>query len=413
MVRLADVCACVRRLHPDLQARVSQDTLKKYKDAIDPFLMYLQTHLDPLLEEVEDLDQMLLEFRTEFDLSRSKHTLLVAAVEFYMPHTKGKLLLSREALRGRTNADDIRHTVPLPKECAHLLAAHHASQGHLHLGAAVLVQQCSGLRPSELLGIRANHVFIPMHLVDEAKISIRLGGVVSTKVKREQCVLIHWQESPLVCKLLRWLVQSAVTEDAKLFSFGYGYYNQSFKLAEQHFGLQAGWTAHSGRAGFATDLIVRGLPVSVVQSRGRWLSETSFRCYVDVIGSLDTKARVDAKGLWAEALWCTEHAELYFSAVLSIHAKEAQLPRAHVIASRPQTERKPVPDSSTTLRVDPMGEAQVARRRTQQDPSSSSTQAAVSTSSSVGFNSSSFKGQCKGKGRGRLLSKTAKGSIFD
>jgi hypothetical protein len=103
-----------------------------------------------------------MEFRTEYELSRSKHTLLVAAVEFFFPHLKGKMLLCREALRGRTNADHIRHTITLPKECAHVLAAHHASSGHYRLGAAVLPQQCAGLRPTELLGIRGDHVFIPV-----------------------------------------------------------------------------------------------------------------------------------------------------------------------------------------------------------------------------------------------------------
>ena len=196
-----------------------------------------------------------MEFRTEYELSRSKHTLLVAAVEFFFLHLKGKMLLCREALRGRTNADHIRHNVTLPKECAHVLAAHHASSGHYRLGAAVLPQQCAGLRPTELLGIRGDHVFIPV-LKRGAKAPSGWWSVVSTKVKREQCVLIQVDGSPLVCKLLRWLVDTAA-DDGRLSSLGYSLY-KSFKLAEQHFGLQAGRTAHSGRAGFATSLFVQG-----------------------------------------------------------------------------------------------------------------------------------------------------------
>ena len=212
----------------------------------------------PRFEQPEDVDLLLMEFRTEYELSRSKHTLLVAAVEFFFPHLKGKMLLCREALRGRTNADHIRHTITLPKECAHVLAAHHASSGHYRLGAAVLPQQCAGLRPTELLGIRGDHVFIPV-LKRGAKVPSGWWSVVSTKVKREQCVLIQVDGSPLVCKLLnllRWLVDTAA-DDGRLSSLGYSFYN-SFKLAEQHFGLQAGRTAHSGRAGFATNLFVQG-----------------------------------------------------------------------------------------------------------------------------------------------------------
>ena len=83
--------------------------------------------------------------------------------------------------------------------------------------------------------------------------------VVSTKVRREQSVLVCYSEFPFVCKLLEWLVKST-TPGGKIFGFGYSTYNNSFKLAEQHFRLQVGWTAHSGRAGFATDLIVKGIP---------------------------------------------------------------------------------------------------------------------------------------------------------
>ena len=97
MVSLADVCSCVRRLHPDLRSRVSPDTLIKYKAVVDEFVTYLQQRFDLVMEQPEDLDLLLLEFRTEAELSKSKRNLLVAAVEFFLPHVKGKLIYSREA----------------------------------------------------------------------------------------------------------------------------------------------------------------------------------------------------------------------------------------------------------------------------------------------------------------------------
>ena len=378
--------------------------------------MYLQNRFDISLEGPEDVDLLLLEFRTEFELTRSKHTLLVAALEFFMPHLKGKMILSREALRGRTNVDQIKHTIPLPCEAAHLIAAWHTSEGRYRMGAAVLVQHSTGLRPSELLGIQTDHVFIPLGLVGTAKVSIRLGSVVSTKVKREQNVLVCYSEFPFVCKLLDWLVKST-SSGSKIFGFGYSTYNNSFKLAEQHFRLQVGWTAHSGRAGFATDQIVKGVPFSTVQARGRWLSENSFRCYIDVVGSLDTKARVSARGLWEEAVWCQQNISRYFAPVLA----HGPSPKAHSLAgtnaaSRFEAQRESVPFAPSTRPFQCVGETKVERARTVKahgqctggDKTSDNSENNHGASSAYPrpFNS-------KGKGRGRLLPKAAKGSIFD
>ena len=83
MVKLADICACVRRLHPDLQARVAPETLTKFRDAMEPFKVYLQNQYDLALKDPEDVDMLLMDFRTEFELTRSKQVLLVAAVGFF------------------------------------------------------------------------------------------------------------------------------------------------------------------------------------------------------------------------------------------------------------------------------------------------------------------------------------------
>ena len=416
MVKLADICSCIKRLHPDLQQRVSPDTLRTYKEALDPFLMYLQNRYDITLEEPEDVDLLLLEFRTEFELTRSKHTMLVAALEFFMPHLKGKMILSREALRGRTNVDQIKHTIPLPCEAAHLIAAWHTSEGRYRMGAAVLVQHSTGLRPSELLGIQADHVFIAAGLVGTSKISIRLGSVVSTKVKREQNVLVCLSEFPFVCKLLQWLVKST-SAGGKIFGFGYSLYNNSFKLAEQHFRLQVGWTAHSGRAGFATDLIVKGVPFSTVQARGRWLSENSFRCYINVIGSLDTKARVSARGLWEEAIWCQQNIDRYFVPVLAyVPPQKAHRLSGHDATSGSETQRKSISSSSSTRPFERLGEEEVARSRAGKTAGNSADWFKASIDSELNHRATSADPKPinrKGKGRGRLLPKAVKGSIFD
>lgn len=410
MVSLADLCSCVRRLHPDLKSRVSPDTLIRYKSCMDEFVAYLQQRFDLVMEQPEDLDLLLLEFRTEAELTKSKHNLLVAAVEFFLPHVKGKLVYSREALKGRANVEAVHHTIPLPQDCAFLLATFHASRGLPRLATAVLLQQGTGLRPSELLGIRCNHVFIPDRLSEVQRVSIRLGVEVSTKVKREQFVLVDLQEQQVVFRLLEWLVDSTASED-RFFPFSYSYYNNSFKLAEQHFRLQVGWTAHSGRAGFATDRVARGVPAAEVQALGRWLSDSSFRCYIDVVGSLSIQAKVSSKGLANTALWCRVHALKYFEPWLHDQKEQGRFHReAH--ATRLEKEGEPVLDSSGSRGPVFLSETQVARRSTArtygaQTSSSSSVQPTASNQCENRVNS---KG--KGKGRGRLMGRSKKGSIF-
>ena len=118
MMTLSQVCGCVKRLHPDLRQRVKDDTFLKYQKAFNAFTDYLQRQYDLVLTSPEDLDLLLMEYRTEADLTRAQHVLLVASAEFFLPHVKGKLLVSREALRGRATAEPVKHTVPLTWECA-------------------------------------------------------------------------------------------------------------------------------------------------------------------------------------------------------------------------------------------------------------------------------------------------------
>lgn len=98
----------------------------------------------------------------------------------------------------------------------------------------------------------------------------------------------------------------------RLFPFSYTTYNNSFGLAEEHFGLTLNLTAHSGRAGFATSRIMEGADPTVVQKAGRWRSETSFRTYIDVAGSLRTRTQVEASSHMQAAKWCQQHLLDYF-----------------------------------------------------------------------------------------------------
>ncbi len=309
MVTLAEVCSCVRRMHADLRQRVNEDTLVNYQRAFTAFTDYLQRRYDVLLASAEDLDQLLMEYRTEAELSRSQHVVLVASTEFFLPHVKGRLTYSREALKGRASAEPVKHTVPLTFECALLFAAYHASAGRARMGAAVLIQHSTGLRPSELLSLKPEHVHLP--LTRTSAITVRLGATYSTKVKREQYILVDPVEQAVAYSLLARLCIITPVQQ-RLFPFGYSVYNMSFKHAEGHYGLSLGTTAHSGRAGFATHLVMQGVPRKEIQARGRWLSESSFNTYIDVAGASHIAAQVNTKQLAETAKWIGSRIWKYF-----------------------------------------------------------------------------------------------------
>ena len=269
---------------------------------------------DLIFHTAEELDHLIMEFRTEADLTRSQHTLLVAAAEFFLPHIKGKLVYCREALRGRIQHEPVRHTVPLTSECTALFAAFLASRGHTRLGAAVVVQQGTGLRPSELLALQPGHIYIPSDV--SSAMTLRLGAMVSTKVKREQFVLIHYSKQPLVYDVVRHLCNTTSTSE-RLFPFSYSTYNNAFKSAEDHYGLCIGTTAHSPRSGFATTAILAGESVKSVQSRGRWLCESSFQTYVDVAAASHIRSQVVTKRLVLTADWIAPRLHQYLQIPIS------------------------------------------------------------------------------------------------
>ena len=237
--------------------------------------------------------------------------MLVASTEFFLPHVKGRLIYSRDALKGRASAEPVKHTIPLTFECALLFAAWHASAGRARLGAAVLIQHATGMRP-ELLALKPEHIHLP--LARTSAITVRLGATYSMKVKREQYILVDPIMQSIAYSLLPRLCIATPTQQ-RLFPFGYNAYNMSFKQAEGHYGLSLGslgTTAHSGRAGCATHSVMQGVPRKEIQAQGRWFSESSFNTYIDVAGASHIAAQVHTKQLASTAKWIESHNWKYF-----------------------------------------------------------------------------------------------------
>ena len=56
MFQLANVCSCIRGLHPDLRLRVKEETLLGYQKHPTPFLAFLQNRWELAVLSAEDVD---------------------------------------------------------------------------------------------------------------------------------------------------------------------------------------------------------------------------------------------------------------------------------------------------------------------------------------------------------------------
>ena len=312
MVNFDKLCCAARRLRPDLAARVTEKTLRtQYLPVVEKFIEFVvSTHDSCDFDSPEQFDDLIKEFRTEAELSRSKHGHLVAAVEFLLPHMKGKLIENREMLRGRRTADPVKHTVPNTKRSACLMAADLATHGRARAGAGLVFQQETGLRPSELVNLLPEHVYIPANQQDN--ISLRLGAIVSTKAKREQFVTVTRKEHSFAYEILCILVP-LVAKGERLFGVSYWELRKVIQESLQRLEMDVHFTPHSGRAGFASERIANGEDRARVQAAGRWISEASFVVYVDVIGALHVDTQVRLGGLGPAADFCVQNLFSYIT----------------------------------------------------------------------------------------------------
>ena len=75
-------------------------------------------------------------------------------------------------------------------------------------------------------------------------------------------------------------------------------FNRCMTEAVRIVGLAGHYTAHSARAGFATDAILSGESFSSVREEGRWLSDQSLRVYLDAVAVAAQAASKEA-AMWS------------------------------------------------------------------------------------------------------------------
>lgn len=288
--------------------KVLPSTLQRYRDALRPFVAFLlENHFNPV--DASEFDDLFVEFKHEHTPRRAAFEATVAALEFAAPPLKGHLPWSRAVLSGWHISDPIHHTVPMLRAPARFLCCHMAALGRPRVGAGMVLQRELGLRPGEAVGVRPDDVTLPEQMTvsqNSRRAVVALGTRKSTKAKRVQSVVVR---NPVVIGLLRWLVKTAQesSKDCTLMGCSYDSYRNLLRSTQAQAGLAGSYTPHSPRAGFATESVAEGQDFVTVREGGRWLSDSSLRIYLDLVGaaSLDQQHRLSGRG--PELAWAAAH----------------------------------------------------------------------------------------------------------
>ena len=124
------------------------------------------------------------------------------------------------------------------------------------------------MRPGEMLKLRSEHLLFPEeegHILRERPLRVALGVKTGTKVKREQYVMLDRSELRLAYALRA--LKRATPKGLMLFSISYRRYRFLIQTAEAALGIQAHFTPHSPRAGWASDCAAAGVLCSEVRTR--------------------------------------------------------------------------------------------------------------------------------------------------
>ena len=198
------------------------------------------------------------------------------------------------------------------------------------------VQQVLGMRPSELLNLLAGDLMVstdagasgPEHIV------FRLGARRGTKAKREQFAVLQKSAEPVLYFLVVDL-KALTPAGCPLFPVSMDTYRRLIRSVEAELRLSIGWGPHSPRAGFATDAVASGTPFGKIQERGRWLSPSSLRTYIDVVTALAVTSQINTARLKEAVAWTNQNFSKYFPAG-SFAWKQSHAPKGEQEGARRQ-----------------------------------------------------------------------------
>lgn len=240
------------------------------------------------------MDCLLVEYKNCALITRHALCYTIAGLEFIFPCLKKEFTWARKVSDGFTSSHATTHTTPLTSTVCRFFGCLFSRAGKPRLGVGITLQQVLGLRPSELLRLRKQHVLTPDFT--GGFYVFRLGAIVGTKIKREQAANFKASEHPDLTTVLERLPECTGADDL-LLPFSYHTYHEALLGLVESLRLDIKATPHGPRAGFATERVLAGEDVNAFRMAGRWASEQSFKTYIDITCAAQVSALRSLSGL--------------------------------------------------------------------------------------------------------------------
>lgn len=263
--------------------------MKQYQRSVARFIDYLdEVGISP--NGAEEWDDMLVEYKNARSLTKGQLSNTLNGVEFFFPRYK-PLRWAKQVADAMAVEADVQHTIPMLPNAANLIASKLALKGYATVGAMLVLQVTTGMRPSDgYRKLKPSHIHIPSDPKKPAV--IRLGAKTGTKVKREQFAMIDQHaHADVILMLKRWI--SVTPPDQFLCDHGYDKVNSLLKETCAELGLGFSYTPHSPRAGFATKGVIDGKTTETIMTEGRWASRGSFIRYLDVVVAAQVQVQLE------------------------------------------------------------------------------------------------------------------------
>jgi hypothetical protein len=249
-------------------------------------------HIDVEPRSVGEWDDLFLEWKNGVDMpdnlrkpTRGQFEKALSALEKICPHYKGHLVFARAVAGAWKVAFKPQHTKALVPRWRHVVADGMLDLNRPRAAACLHIQGSRGLRPGEAVALRGRDVVLPEECPGAGGTAILLlGARRGTKSGRQQFVFVPDPYDILVLRLLKVIT----ADDSLLFGLKHlGPYGALISAGCICKGLRnTGWSPHSGRAGFATAMVLlHGYKVlPEVCEICRWSSKKSAKVYLDVVG---------------------------------------------------------------------------------------------------------------------------------
>ena len=271
-------------INEDAWLGLRPESAKAYQSAVADFLCWSTArNLD--LEYPSEIDRAVVVYSQEGKLTRGKMETLTSALKRGMPSLKGQLHWAEAHMRNLLRFAPPVHKVPMLRFVCIAVAHRMAMSGWARAGGLLVLQCCTGLRPGELLNLVREDIVPGRPGVNRGNGVIALGRKHGTKAGRAQFVVVHSSEDQTALTLLSAF--AATTKPGqKLSNLDYQRFKNIFDRTLKDMGLvDLGYTPHSPRAGWATQLRLSGVPFQEIQERGRWQNAATLRVYLDAVAA--------------------------------------------------------------------------------------------------------------------------------